>query len=147
MLYHPYILSFGLVLFIAGVAAGYRRAKSLPHGEKSRHILLVYPAYFIFLFAMALYYGYERRIALELAGGREAFAATGLLSLHTASIAAASVLLTITLIYGFALRNSIFTEKIGRKEIVHMVLGALGVTSYTLAVLTGLAMYVKAGVL
>lgn len=146
MLYHPYILSLGLVLFIAGVAVGYRRAKSL-HGEKSRHIFLVYPAYFIFIFAMALYYGYERRIALELAGGRESFAATGLLSLHTASIAAASVLLTITIIYGFALRNTIFTEKIGRKEIVHMVLGAFGVASYTLAVLTGLAMYIKTGVL
>lgn len=147
MFYHPYILSLGLILFLGGALIGYRRAKSYSSGEKSRHGYFIYPAYFMFVFAMALYYGYERKIALELAGGREAFAATGLLSLHTVSIASSSVLLTLAMLYGLAFRGSIFNNRPGKKEIVHMALGALGVALYTLAVLTGLAMYFKTGLL
>jgi divalent metal cation (Fe/Co/Zn/Cd) transporter len=147
MLYHPFILTIGLVLFVAGAVVGFRKARALPHGEKSPHPLLIYPAYIMFLFAMGLYYGYERNIALEVAGGREAFAATGLLTLHAASIAVATIFLTLTLLYGLALRNRIFTDKIGRKEVVHMVMGAIGVISYTLAVASGLAMYARVGVL
>ncbi|NOZ59315.1 MAG: hypothetical protein GXO66_07055 [Euryarchaeota archaeon] len=147
MLYHPYILAVGMILFLAGAAEGYRRAKSLPADEKSRHGVMVYTAYALFVFALALYYGFERSLALEIAGGREAFRATGFLTLHVVSIAASTVLLTATLLYGVALRGRIFKERIGKKEIAHMVLGSLGVLFYVLAVLSGVAMYMKAGVL
>jgi divalent metal cation (Fe/Co/Zn/Cd) transporter len=147
MLYHPYILSVGMILFLVGAVVGYRKAKSLPSEEKSRHPYLVYPAYSLFLLAMALYYGYERGLALELAGGREAFAATGLLKPHVISISASTLLLTLTFIYGLVLRNKFFTEKISRNEIIHMALGSLGIAFYLLAVATGVAMYAKTGVL
>jgi drug/metabolite transporter (DMT)-like permease len=147
MLYHPYILSLGMVLFLLGAAVGYKRAKSPSPGERSRHRYLVYPAYFMFILAMALYYGYERNLALDLAGGRQAFAATGLLPFHTVSIASASLLLTLTVSYGFILRNRFFVEKISGREILHMALGSLGVAFYTLAVVSGIAMYVETGVL
>ncbi len=147
MLYHPIILTIGLILFIAGAVVGYKRARALPQGTKSHHPLLVYVAYLLFLFAMGLYYGYERKIALEAAGGREAFAATGLLPLHAATIALATIFLTLALLYGLVFRNRFFTDGVGKKEVLHMVLGAIGVASYTLAVASGLAMYSRAGIL
>jgi hypothetical protein len=147
MLYHPYILAVGMILFLAGAAEGYRKAKSLPSDEKSRHAAMVYTAYALFLLALGLYYGFERNLALEIAGGREAFRETGFLLPHVISITTSTVLLTVTLLYGVAMRGKIFTERIGKKEIAHMVLGSLGVLFYVLAVLSGVAMYMKAGVL
>jgi cellulose synthase/poly-beta-1,6-N-acetylglucosamine synthase-like glycosyltransferase len=147
MLYHPYILAVGMILFLAGAVEGYRKAKSLPSSEKSRHSVMVYTAYSLFLLALGIYYGYERNLALEIAGGREAFRDTGLLLPHVISITASTILISVTLVYGIAMRGRIFTERIGRNEIVHMVLGSLGIAFYVLAVVTGAAMYMKAGVL
>ncbi len=147
MLFHPYILAVGMILFLAGATEGYRKAKSLPSNEKSRHGVMVYTAYALFLLALGIYYGYEKNLALEMAGGREAFRETGLLLPHVISITSSAVLLTLTLIYGVVMRGRAFKERIGRGEIVHIVLGSLGIAFYVLAVVTGTAMYMKAGVL
>lgn len=146
MLYHPYILAVGMILFLAGAAEGYRKAK-LPGGERSRHPAMVYTAYSLFVLALAIYYGYEKSLAIEMAGGREAFRATGFLVPHIISISLATILLSVTLVYGIFMRGRLFTERIGRNEIVHMVLGSLGIAFYVLAVVTGVAMYMRAGVL
>ena len=147
MLFHPYILAVGMILFLAGAMEGYRRAKSLPSGDRSRHGVMIYTAYALFLLALGIYYGFEKNLALEMAGGKEAFRETGLLLPHVVSITASAVFLTLALAYGIAMRGRLFTERIGRGEIVHMVLGGLGIAFYVLAVVTGTAMYMKAGVL
>ncbi len=146
MLYHPYILLIAMVLFIAGALDGALTMRS-PVKLRSRHPQMMYAAYLLFLLALALYYGYERSIAVGLAGGREAFRATGLLVPHVVFITLSTLLLTLSLAWGVLHRGRLFRQGTGRREQVHVLAGALGIVSYILAVLTGIGMYIKAGVL
>ncbi|GEM_PF-6200264 len=146
MLYHPYILLAAMVLFIAGAVDGMISMRS-PARLPSRHPQLMYAAYLLFLLALALYYGYERGIALEIAGGREAFRATGLLVPHVIFITLSTLLLTASFLWGMLNRGRFFRHGTGRSEQLHILTGILGIASYVLAVLTGIGMYLRAGVL
>ncbi len=147
MLYHPYVLAMGMVLFLAGAIEGYAVVKNRKRLEENRHGILMYSAYALFVVAMIIYYGAERQILEGIPGAKEAFRSSGYLLPHVISITLASVLLTVGVVFGFARRNVLFKQGIKRWEILHMGIGNLGLLFYVIAVLSGLGMYISAGLL
>lgn len=146
MLYHPYLLVIAMVLFLYSALEGYAVAKGKREREESRHRYGIYPAFVIFVLAMISYYGFEKE-AVSSAQARESFEASGFLTLHAITIGLSSILLVLSFLLGLAGRDDLFQGEIKRGEIAHMSLGSLGIASYVVAVFTGTAMYLRAGLL
>jgi len=147
MLYHAYILTIAMLLFLFASIEGYAVAKGKKSKDESRHRLATYPAYALFLIALFVYYGYESQVISSTPGAKDAFRSSGFLLPHVISIALSTVLLSITLVLGYIKRKVLFEEGIKKTEIAHMALGSFGIFFYVIAVFSGLTMYLKAGLL
>ncbi len=75
------------------------------------------------------------------------FRTTGYQGYHVAAIIGASTLTSLTMAYGLQFRKELFEEGIKKRDVLHMALGVLSVSFFFIAVLSGLIMYVKAGVI
>ncbi|GBE55192.1 MAG TPA: hypothetical protein ENH28_03010 [Euryarchaeota archaeon] len=147
MLYHAYILTIAMVLFIYAGYEGYAVARGKMSKEKSRHRIATYSAYALFLIALFIYFGFESKTISSIPGAKEAVKNSGFLIPHVISITLSTLLLSIAIVLGFIKRKVLFENGIKKTEIVHIVLGSLGIFFYIIAVLSGLAMYMKAGLL
>jgi uncharacterized membrane protein YidH (DUF202 family) len=148
MLFHPLLLIVSLALFLLGGVVGFHSAKRR-HAQgtkaKSRHSIFMYTAYTLFILSLFVY-AYETRSVISLEQ-KMLFRTTGYLGYHVATILGASTLTSLTMAYGLLHRGSLFKEGVKKKEALHMGLGVLSVTFFFIAVLTGLLMYVKAGII
>ncbi len=55
MLFHPFLLTVSLALFLLGGVIGFRSTKRRHTQEKSRHNLLMYTAYILFILSLFVY--------------------------------------------------------------------------------------------
>jgi hypothetical protein len=137
-----------LALFLLGAGMGFRSAKrrhAQEINEKSRHNLFMYTAYILFILSL-LVYAYETKSVISQEE-KMLFRTTGYQGYHGVTIAGASTITSLTMAYGLRFRKELFTEGIKKKEILHMALGVLSISFFFIAVLSGLIMYVKAGVI
>ncbi len=150
MLYYAYILTIAMVLFIYAGYEGYAVAKGKMSKDErihkiARHRIVNYSAYVLFMIALVIYFGFESKAISS--GEKEAVLKSGFLIPHVISITLSIILLSITLALGFIKRKVLFKNGVKKAGIVHIVLGSLGIFFYVIAVLSGLAMSIKAGIL